>query len=268
MDKSLQKTLTKAVALILRPIIRLWMKKGFSFRAFEEVIRWVFVSVAEEDFKIQAKKQTDSRISVITGLTRHQVNHYRSINLEESPEGAKSNRSTRVMTGWLNDKLFLDENGEPSLLKITTGNTSFQNLVHKYGGDISHKAVLDDLLTCGNIEKTKDERVKLISKGYIPKANENALIEIIGHDAASLIGTLEHNLNSEGKGTFFQKKVCYDSVPEEFINAFKKLSAEQAQKLLESLNEELGKSAVSEKEEDKNYYEIGMGVYYFQKEDT
>lgn len=44
MGTHMRQTLTKALALILRPLIRLWVKKGFSYNAFERVMRWVFVN--------------------------------------------------------------------------------------------------------------------------------------------------------------------------------------------------------------------------------
>ena len=266
MNNVLQKTLTKALALILRPLVRLWMKKGYSFRAFEEIIRWVFVSVAVEDFPINGKKQTDSRISVITGLTRHQVNHYRSINLEQSPDGAKSNRSTRVLTGWASDEEFINEQGEPAVLRVTQGKSSFQSLVKKYGGDISHKAVLDELLLSKCVECSEKDEVTLISHGYVPREDETALIEIIGRDASTLLGTLEHNLGAEGENTYFQKKVLYNRISTDHIPDFKDVSSERAQKLLEELNKEMKGYRKVEEGDEAPHVQLGMGVYYFERE--
>lgn len=258
MDGHLKKTLTKAVARIMKPIVKLWLKKGMSYKAFEEVIRWTFVSVAKENFALEGKKITDSRISVITGLTRHQAHHYRTVSLEESPEKAKSNRSTRVLTGWLTDPKYRGKE-----LKIEGGIYNFTSLVKKYGGDISYKAVLDDLLHQGSVEQTKSGSLHLVTRGHIPDQDESAIIEIVGHDISTLIATLEHNLNSEKGQKFFQKKVCYDNIPKSFLPTFKKLSGEKGQALLEELNEILA-NAQDETVDKESQMKTGMGVYYFE----
>lgn len=262
----LKPILANAVAAIMRPLIRFWMKKGYSFQAFEEIIRWLFVDIAEKDFQLPDKKQTDSRISVVTGLTRHQVKHYRSIPLEDSPEKAKSNRSTRVLTGWMSNEKYHDDNG-PKVLDIESGENNFGDLVSEFGGDISPKAVLDDLVHQNQVEYVDKTRVKLVAKGYVPTKDEKAIIEIFGHDAAALIETLDYNLNSEDGTTRFQKKVCYDNIPTEFIDEFKKLSGKKAQKLLEELNEVLSKKQTSD-DKNENSRKLGMGIYYFEQDNS
>ena len=263
-SKDLKEVLTKAVALIVRPLVRLWIKKGYSYKEFEEVIRWVFVSVTEFDFQIENKKQTDSRISVVTGLTRHQVHHYRSINLEDSSENAKSNRSTRVITGWMSDEKYLIKKA-PAELYLDERQPSFLSLVKEYGGDISYKAVLDELLERNSVTKTVEDKVSLSTSGFVPEGNEAAIIEIIGHDAASLVDTLEHNLNADKTHKWYQKKVCYNKIPATWLVNFKKLSAQKANALLEELNNDL--SEAPEAKEDEMSYEAGIGIYYFEKAD-
>ena len=262
-SQDLKEVLTKAVALILRPLVRLWIKKGYSYKEFEEVIRWVFVNVTEFDFKIDNKKQTDSRISVVTGLTRHQVHHYRSIDLEKSAENAKSNRSTRVITGWMSDAKYLNKK-KPIELNLNEQEPSFISLVKDSGGDISYKAVLDELKERGSVT-VKGDSVLLNSSGFVPEGNEAAIIEIIGHDAASLVDTLEHNLNADKEYKWYQKKVCYNKIPATWLVNFRKLSAEKANALLEDLNKDLNVSP--EASDDEMSYEAGIGIYYFQKED-
>lgn len=248
----------------MRPLVRLWLKNGFSYKEFDEITRWLFVSVTERDFRIDQKKQTDSRISVVTGLTRHQVHQYRSIDLEQSAENAKANRSTRVLTGWLSDPRY-QNNKKPAFLNLTEEEPSFLSLVKNYGGDISYKAVLDELLERNSVSKIEDDKVKLNSHGYIPSGNEAAIIEIIGHDATALIDTLEHNLNADKENKWYQKKVCYTKIPATWLVNFKKLSADKANQLLEELNSELSQSP--EAKDDEQGYEAGIGIYYFEKED-
>lgn len=265
MASSLQKTLTRAVALVLRPLLRLWLKNGMSHRAFEEVMRWVMVDLAFREFKLEGKKQTDSRVAVITGLTRHQVSAYRKVDLEDSPSLAKANRATKVMTGWLSDSDFLDEQGKPLALSFQDREPSFIKLVSRYGGDVTPKAVADELLQMGEVSK-EGEWITPVSTGHVPIGDLEALIEIAGHDAASLLDTLEHNLQAEKGTTRFQKKVSYGGIDPKLAAAFQQASSEEAQKLLEKWNEDLKEiQKDSRKATTKRRY--GWGLYFFEKKE-
>ena len=58
-------------------------------------------------------------------------------------------------------------------------------------------------------------------------------IDILGADVADLITTIDHNLQHGAADPRFQRKVMYDNVPAEAVEEFRKLSAKQAQELLE-----------------------------------
>jgi len=51
----------------------------------------------------------------------------------------------RVVDGWRADREFLNHAGKPRLLPISGARRSFSRLVTKYGGDIPHRAVLEEL---------------------------------------------------------------------------------------------------------------------------
>ena len=68
-DKKNQ-VLYAAVARILRPLIHILIRNGISYGTFADLAKWLFVDVAKREFAIEARKQTISRVSVITGLTR------------------------------------------------------------------------------------------------------------------------------------------------------------------------------------------------------
>jgi len=55
----------------------------------------------------------------------------------------------------------------------------------------------------------------------------------VGH----LISTIDYNLQPNAMKARFQRKVAYDNLPDETLPAFRKLSAKQAQKLLERMDE-------------------------------
>jgi hypothetical protein len=60
---------------LMRPLVRLLLRRGVSFKAFSDLVRWLYVDVAKEEFGISGRKQSVSRVSVVTGLTRKEVSH-------------------------------------------------------------------------------------------------------------------------------------------------------------------------------------------------
>ena len=76
MKKSTQEALTAAVARILRPLVRILLKNGISYQTFANIARNQFVEIAQKEFCVEGRKQSVSRIAVITGLTRKEVGRY------------------------------------------------------------------------------------------------------------------------------------------------------------------------------------------------
>ena len=61
------KVLYAAILKLLRPLVRMALKRGVSYGTFTSLVKWVFFEVAKKDLVIEGKKQTQSRISMIIG---------------------------------------------------------------------------------------------------------------------------------------------------------------------------------------------------------
>ncbi|MBL0125849.1 MAG: hypothetical protein IPP88_25405 [Betaproteobacteria bacterium] len=71
------------------------------YETFADLARWVYVDVAEKDFTLANKKQTASRISVITGLNRKEVARLQAMTVEDNTGAIESfNRAEKVVTAW------------------------------------------------------------------------------------------------------------------------------------------------------------------------
>ena len=70
--------LSEAVRALLRPLVRLLISKGVGLPAFMELVKDAYVDVAVNEFPVGEKKQTDSRISLLTGVHRKDVKRLRT----------------------------------------------------------------------------------------------------------------------------------------------------------------------------------------------
>ena len=267
-DKHL-KPLFAAILRLLRPLVRILLRNGVSYSTFADYAKWVYVDVASsKEFSIKGRKQSTSRISVITGLSRKEVMRVRKLpKPDDSASAERYNRAARVIAAWRRDKKFLDAKGQPVPLPMAGSGVSFSELVKRFSGDVPVRATLDELLRVGAVERLEDGRINLLSRTYIPQSSDADKLHILGTDAAHLIATIDHNLISAHEGPFFQRKVAYDNLPDEVLPAFRKHSAKRAQSLLESLDRWLAQRDrdVTPSVKGSGRNKAGIGIYYFEE---
>ncbi|MHB8828514.1 MAG: DUF6502 family protein [Syntrophales bacterium] len=268
MSSSIAENLNNAILKLLRPLVHMLLSNGISYHVFSDLARWVYVDVAFKEFGIPRRKQTSSRVSVITGLSRKEVQKLRDLEIPVDEEAhGRYNRATRVISGWIRDPLFLDDDDNPVDLALD-GAVSFSSLVKKYSGDMPVRAVLDELLNIGAVALQESGAVKLMTRAYLPGDDKKAKLEILGADVADLIETINHNLDPENSVPFFQRKVSYDNIPAEFLEEFKAVSSKESQALLEKLDKWL-----ANRDRDANpgvqgsgRKRVGLGIYYFEED--
>jgi hypothetical protein len=150
--------LLSAFRKLLQPLVRILLRRGVSFAELAEVLKNVFVEVAERDFDIPGRKMSQSRIAILTGLSRKEVAKQKAI--LDSGDAlnfvSNLNRVSRVLVGWHSDSAFTGPYGMPLELPFESGvgEPSFVELVRKYSGDMSPRAMLDELLRVGAVEES------------------------------------------------------------------------------------------------------------------
>ncbi|SCK33013.1 hypothetical protein VAR608DRAFT_2910 [Variovorax sp. HW608] len=268
----MHQALEAAVTNVLRALFRVLLRHSMSYSAFDELARRAYVEVAMKDFAIDGKKSTISRASILSGLTRKEVRRLLSLPARESVEsgGERYNRAARVLTGWVRDPDFLDDAGEPRALPMD-GPRGFAELVRRHSGDMPARAVLDELHRVGAVHWHDDQHVQLHARAYVPAGSESDKLGILGQDVAALIATIDHNIQHGAGDPRFQRKVMYDAIPRSDLPAFRKLSATQAQSLLERMDRWLqvrDRVATAGKDDDcagTPRMRIGLGIYYFEE---
>ena len=265
-----------AIALerVLRPLFRIVLRNNMSFKAFLDIAKHTYVQVAASEFRIPGKKQSVSRIALLSGLTRKEVQRLLdapAANDENSEAGERYNRAARVVAGWVRDKDFCDATGHPKVLALQDGGgenrASFAELVRRFSGDIPFRAVLDELLRVGVVEKFDDGNVHLKTRAYVPESGDTDKLNILGTDVSDLVATIDHNLQHGAADPFFQRKVMYDNVPTEALEEFRRLSGSQAQALLERLDKWLSQHDRDAHPETTGTGQMrtGIGIYYFEE---
>ncbi len=257
--------LNTALSRLLRPLFRLLLRYGVSYGSFEALARQTFVDVAMDVAGLDGKKPSLSRISVLSGLTRKEVQHL-STHKEVLTAADQFNRAARVLTGWVRDADFHDAHGEPDILD-PDGAGGFTALVKRHSGDVPARAVLDELIRVGAVRRRDDGRIELLERAYVPSRSAVEKLRILGNDVADLIDTIDHNLVHGATDPRFQRKVMYRSVPADALPAFRQLGAKQSQALLEKMDRWLAAHDTDSQPDqpDLPRARVGLGIYYFEE---
>lgn len=268
MSDKTQQALFKALYRLLRPMVRLLMRHGVSYRLFADVARHVYVDVAEQDFALPGRKPSNARVAVLTGINRKDI-----AKLKERPhplaDGVIDNPTpcARIITAWINQSRFHNSLGQPLDLSIDDNPTepSFTELVRDYSSDVPVRALLDELERMGAVIK-QGERVQLAVHAYVPQADLAENIRIFGTAAADLMGTMDHNIARLGT-TFIQRTVSYDDIPVELLERIRQRSRTEGEAFLLQVNDWL---ADCDREQTPSLIgsgraRAGIGIYYFEQ---
>lgn len=252
---------------ILHALVRVLLRHGVSYHSFCDLAKQAYVDVARDEFALPGRKPSISRISVLTGLTRKDVQ--RLLNTAAATGGSageRYNRAARVVAGWVRDADFHDSEGAPRVLPFD-GPAGFSELVRRHSGDVTPRAVLDELERVGTVERDASGSIRLLARGYIPRRSDLAKLAILGSDVSLLIGTIDHNIQDIDQ-PHFQRKVMYDNLPIEAVEPLRLLAARQGQELLELLD-----AWMAQHDRDANpsvrgtgRRRAGMGVFYFEED--
>lgn len=263
----MKKVISNTLVHILKPLVKLLIKRSVPYGTFMEYAKWVYVNVAADEFGSPLKKNTNSRIATMTGISRHEVKLLlESSSPDENESIFKHAKAARVISGWLNDSLYTDEQGKPLTLQVEGDEPSFTNLINKYCGDLPSKPIMEELLRIGSISVDEEGKVKLENNKYIPYHADDTKLEILGSDVADLIRTISYNIETNGQQDYLQLKTMGAVLSLESKNYLRKWSKEQGIEFLKKIDQWITEEEFkSEKIPIKDTYRAGVGIFYFEE---
>lgn len=258
-----------AIRKLLKPLVRILMQNGILYGALLDIIKPIYIEVAAEDIATSGKKHTKSRISTITGIPRKEVQRIlEQGNVDDVWAFDRYNRAARVVSGWVRDPVYSDKQHQPLILSYDAKSPSFVELVTAFSGDIPARTILDELIEAEVVTELKNGNVQLLKRAYIPTSLDSEKLSILGRDVAGLINAIGHNIYNKDEAPYFQRKVFYDNLPEEFIPELKAFIEEHAQTLMEKVDHKM-----SDNDRDANpsvkgsgCKAAGVGIYYFEED--
>ena len=250
------------LARLLRPLVRLLVARGITFPALTDLLRELYVNVAEYDFALAGKEQTDSRVSLLTGIHRKEVRRLRGAGAPVSAVPAVVSRTSRIIARWIADPAFTDPQGHPLPLPRTAeGGASFESLVSGVTRDLRPRAVLDEWLDRGLAVTDAQDRIVLAEAAYVPRGDgaEGPQLYYFGRNLHDHIAASVANIVGEAP-RFLERAVHYDGLSEALAAKLEARAREIAMEALQQANREAHAACASDPGGDHRW-NFGLYVY-------
>ena len=269
MSDSVKAGLLAAYIKLLRPLVRILLKHGVTYGEFSEVVKTSFVTIAAQEFRVPGKKMSKARIAIVTGLTRKEVHRLSEIDQKERfALKTNLNRITRVLSGWHTDPEYTGPYGMPLEVRYDSDipkDVTFVRLVQQYSGDMTPRAMLDELLRVGSVVETDHNWFKVLRREYVPEALAPDFLERLGRGVHDYVQTLEANMGIvEGEGGRFERFVAPElGLKASDLPKFDAYIRERCQALLEEIDNWLSKQPVPDKAKGDEVIQTGVGIYHY-----
>ena len=210
--------LVKALRQALRPLLRVMLARGITLPYITELIKTLLVEVAERDFRLDGKPVTDSRISLLSGVHRKDVNRLRRENDAAADDVDRAptvvSLGAQLVAQWLGNPQFLDAEGQPLPLprNISEGGPqSFEALVTGINNDIRSRVVLDEWLRLGVVKIDDQRRVCLNTQAFVPARGFDEKAFYFGHNLHDHAAAAAHNLLGQ-EPPFLERSLHFDGL--------------------------------------------------------
>jgi hypothetical protein len=261
--------LTRAIEKLLRPLVGLLLEHGLTYTWLNGVLKRIYVDVADKEFALEGKRQTDSRITLLTGVHRKDVRHFRADPLSDAPPPESVYLGALLVALWTSDDRFLDANEEPlSLWRLPRedGEPSFEDLVTSVSKDIRPRAVLDEWVRLGVAELDSSGKVSLKQEAFIPSQGFDEKAYFLGRNIHDHLAAARHNVQGNTP-PYMERSVYYDDLSPQSVEKLSELAEQEGMQALKKINSRARRLQKRDAGSDEATHRMNFGVYFYDDED-
>jgi uncharacterized protein DUF6502 len=265
------RVIQQALGHILRPLVKLMLAHGITYPALSELLKGLYVEVARNEFALAGKAQTDSRISLLSGVHRKDVKRLRE-NPPASGDGQMDAVSlgSQIVAAWIGSPDFTDKRKHPLPLPrlaraAAPGAPSFEALVESVSKDIRPRAVLDEWLRLGVVQVDEDDRVRLKQEAFVPDKGFVEKAFYLGHNLHDHAAAAVHNVLG-GTPTFIERSVHYDTLSASSIGELAALSEKAGMEAVLAVNRKAIKLDARDQRQNSGGKRMTFGIYFFAED--
>jgi Family of unknown function (DUF6502) len=258
-------SLVSAVRHMLRPLVKLLLTHSITFPFMSDLLKAIYVEVAAEEFRLQDRPQTDSRISMLSGVHRKDVKNLRPERVLEQTIPPSVSLSARLMKLWGSDPHRLDETGRhrplPRMIS-EGGGESFEGLVSSVSKDIRSRVILDELLRTGIARIDDQGRVCLNTEPLVHRSDFDEKAYYIGQNLHDHLCAATHNLDEQNP-PLLESSIHCDKLTPEAIAELDALTKKLGQQVLDTVNKRTTELEARDASKPEAQQRMNFGLYFF-----
>ncbi len=258
--------LVRALRTLLRPLVRLLVDRQVPYPFLANLLKGIYVEVAERDFGLAGKRLTDSRISLLTGVYRRDVKRLRAELREGTAIPPAVSLGAEVVAQWNGRPEFMDAEGRPNPLPVYSDDEpSFETLVASVSTDIRARSVLDEWLRLGVVHFDDSGRVVLDAGVFVPQKGLEEKLYYFGRNLRDHIAAAAHNVQGEAP-PFVERSVYYSRLSAASVEEIGEFAAEQGMVALKAVNRLAMALQERDAQSGAEARRMTFGVYYLETE--
>ncbi len=260
--------LVAAIRKILRPLVRLLLNFQITYPFLVNLLKSLYVEVADQEFGMDEKRQTDSRINLLTGVHRKDVKRLRSETQDDLNTPKNISIGAQLIAYWLGSKTFWDKQGQPLALPLRTAakvtkEKTFDDLVELVcKQDIRPRVILDEWLNLGIASIDSENRVRLNTGAFTPEKGFDEKAFFFGKNLHDHLSASAHNLMGKTP-SYFDRSVYYDKLSHESILELTALADKTGMEALTTLNKAAHSLQQRDQNRDDRDYRMNFGVFNY-----
>jgi hypothetical protein len=249
-----------SVLRAVQPLVRLLVRHGVTYPAFAAALKRVFLDAAADELRARAMAQTDSAVSLLSGVHRRDVRNL----TRTPPRAARARRSGaaplslvgEVVARWLGDAAYRDRRRRPRALQ----RAEFDVMVAGVSRDVRGRAMLDELLRLGAVTEDADG-ITLSAGGFAPRQGFAEMAELFASNLADHAAAASANL--QGEANFLEQAMYDDHLSADAVAKLQQLAVRAWAKALPPVLAEAQALGDADVGKAGGRHRVRFGVYFY-----
>jgi len=261
------RSVTAAARRLLRPLVKLLLHYSVQYPALANLLKLTYVEVATA-MPVDGKEQTDSRVSLLTGLHRMDVKRLRNeiVSGNDAPPLTVS-IGAQIVARWTAHPEYLDHKGRPlplHRLASTGGVMSFESLVRSVTRDIRPRVVLDEWLRLGIAQVDNLDRVTLLTDSFVPSHGLDEKLFYLGKNVHDHLGACAHNLTQTDEPPLLERSVYYDRLSKDSTLILSAYARQLSSQVMQAFSQKAMELQERDHQDAGAHYRVTYGQYFYQ----
>ena len=261
------RSLTAAVRRLLRPLVKLLLHYSVQYPALTNMLKQTYVEVATA-MPVEGKTQTDSRVSLLTGIHRLDVKRLRNeiVSGNEGPPMSVS-LGAQIVARWTAHAEYLDNKGRPlplHRLASAGGLMSFESLVRSVSKDIRPRVLLDEWLRLGVAQIDNLDRVILVTDAFAPSHGLDEKLFYLGKNMHDHLDACAHNLTRPDAPPLLERSVYYDHLSKDSTLMLSAYARQLSSQVMQAFSQKAMELQEHDHLDADARYRVAYGQYFNQ----